>query len=188
MKKKLLLLTSVLSLIFCTQLSFAQRGPRGGQQNAEQVQQALNWIRDPMPKLYMLTGGGRRPFWTQAAVNHYHRYQNANGPARARLIETFKSEDEIYGMVIELEGAPADQRPAIQDRIRTAVRNLLVKNLQERADRIAKLKQDLEAQQKQLNEDQENLDSILTNQTRRFGVAPTTAPSTRPAGDADAQP
>jgi len=95
-------------------------------------------------------------------------------------METFQAEDTIYGMVIELEGARPDQRAAIQDKIRTAVRDLLVKNLQERADRIAKLKQDLEAQEKQLDMDRENIDSLLANQANRFGVEPTTAPSTQP--------
>jgi len=182
------ILTAVLSLVFCTPLSIAQRGPnRGGPQNADQVRAALNWIRDTMPNLYRLADGGRRPRWTQAVLNHQRRYQSANAPARDRLIEIFKAEDEIYGMVIELEGARPDQRPAIQDKIRTAVRNLLLKNLQERADRIAKLKQDLEAQEKQLNTDRDNLDSLLANQASRFGVEPTTAPSTRPAANTEPQ-
>jgi len=118
---KKLLLTAVLSLIFCTPPSMAQRGPnRGGQQNVEQVRQALVWIRDRMPKLYKLADDGRRPFFTQAAIIHYRRYQNANAAAKARLLETFTAEDAIYGMVIDLEQASADQRPAIQNKIRTA--------------------------------------------------------------------
>jgi hypothetical protein len=181
---KKLLLTAVLSLMFCTPLSIAQRGPRGGQQNTEQVRAALIWIRDRMPNLYKLADAGRRPRWTQAVINHQRRFENANAAAKARLMETFKAEDNIYGLVIKLDGATPDQRPAIQEEIRTAARDLLMKNLQERADRIAKLKQDLEAQEKQLNADRENIDSILAN---RFGVEPTTGPATRPGADAEPQ-
>jgi hypothetical protein len=187
------LVTVAVLLLLCASPVVAQpaRGPRANGANPQQVA-AMNWVRDHMPNLYRLAMEGRpRSRWTNVIANHYRLFMNsANMPvAREKLLATFNAEDKIFGMVIELERAPEDQRPAIQDNIRNATRDLLLKNFQDRADRIAKLQKELETQAAQLKSDRDSIDMIVARQAQnRFGVepGPTTSPATRP--DAEAQP
>jgi hypothetical protein len=165
-------------------------GGRGGGQ--EPLRQALQWGRDKMPNLVALAEG-RRPRYTNVLVNHYRTYQNVGPVVKEHLLKNYAEEDRIYGLVIQLENARPEEKDAIRQRIIADTRKALQANLDERANRIAKLKKDLAAQEAQLASDQQNMEKILARQLNRFNVdinalpAPTTAPTTQSSPEVGAQ-
>jgi hypothetical protein len=169
----------------------AARGVGGGRGAAqEQVRQALQWGRDKMPNLVALAET-RRPRFANVLVNHYRTFQSVGPIVKEHLLKNYAEEDRIYGMVIQLENAAPEEKDAIRQRIIADTRKALQANLDERANRIAKLKKDLATQEAQLASDQENMDKILARQLNRFNVdisavSPTTAPTTQSSQETDA--
>jgi hypothetical protein len=192
-----LLLTPVLLMMLCASVALAQNPARGARQggpgrgpNREQLSAAIDWGKDVMPSLTKLAQAGRPPY-RSVLINHYAAMEAARGNSATteRLRRNYADEDKIFQLVWELESAPPPDRPALREKIRVAVEEMIQANLKERADRIDKLKKDLADQEKRLEEDRERMDQIVKQQlTNRYSVDPATAPTTAPATPGGSEP
>jgi hypothetical protein len=207
---KTTLLYALAAMLFCVSIALSQdagrgapsganrggpaaRGNQSGRgQGAEIVRQAIEWGRDKMPNLAALAET-RRPRFTTVIVNHYRTFQSVGPNVKEHLLKNYAEEDRIYGLVIQLENAPPEERDAIREKIIADTRKALQSNLDERANRIAKLKKDLATQEAQLSADRQNMEKILARQLNRFNIninalAPTTGPTTQISPEADTPP
>lgn len=152
---------------------------------------AIEWIKDHMPNLAKLAfePSPRQRRYAPIAWNHYRNFCNARSIAvngivvRYNLLTTYAAEDQIYGLVLQLDLTGDDTQVAIRDSIRAAVRQLIENNFSERANRIEKLKKDLANEEKRLAADRANIDQIVAKRMNNQFVSdtPSTAPSTRPS-------
>jgi hypothetical protein len=148
----------------------------------------MDWTRENMPNLARLATEGRRPGgvapplrFQQLSLNHYRNYDQTKDPTvKARLLNQFKAEDVIYGYVFEYVQAPPNVKPAIREKVHDGVRRMVEALLQERQDRIDRMKKTLAEEEARLADDRRKIEELVDRQfSNRFMPTP---PATRPAG------
>lgn len=190
------LVVSMLMLVCITtsnvNAQMARGGRDGGQRGSADPERpkAAEWAKVHMPNLYTLAS--TPPFrqrYMQTVLNHYRIFSSANPMGQSKLGAVYALEDNIYGLIIKLENAPPDEKPAIKESVVNALKAMVQGNLDDRARRIEKLKKDLADEEQKLADDRKKVDEILKRRlANQYGIeftptGPTSAPSTRPSGD-----
>jgi hypothetical protein len=161
----------------------------------DQVLLIEDFTRAHMPNLYRLTENS--PSWRRV---HLIRYAYArmltfnqsryNSALSEKVNRDIQSEDAMFALVEQWENASGSEQPVIHDKIREQMRQVVDNLLQERTDRLERLKERIADEERTLQEDRNNRDAIVDNRVERllgdssFYVPPTTnpaAPTTMPA-------
>lgn len=98
------------------------------------------------------------------------RIRNDNESLYNITIEQAKAEDRVWGTVRtwrELSEKNADsERASVLEKLRSEVRVLLERNFKERETRLNNIRQALEREQKQLEEDRQRIDDIVESRVK----------------------
>jgi len=163
----------------------------------EEQSEVEDFARDHMKNLLALSNQSppirqQRLLRYASARMHALLQTRTNPSVFGRLIRDIESEDEVFAFISDLEGAAPADRPALREKIRAKMREIVDHFLDERAQRIELLKTRLDDEQKRLQDDRANRDQIVDQRVDRFmkeipldspdtsaGDAPTTAPATQ---------
>ena len=147
----------------------------------EELRSAMDFARQNMPNLYhmwdALGRGPQRRRLGEYAIREYRRYQQAREnelPERAEaMLKQIRSQDEIFALVQEFQDAAPDKQDAVRQRLRDKMRQVVLDMLQERQQRIERLKQMLQREERALENDRARSDATaddrlekLLNETR----------------------
>jgi hypothetical protein len=164
-----------------------RRGRDGGPllRNPPDEKEVLDWARERMPNLHKLheaQNQGRRPFFNVARMRYRGQKQIENDPdGLERMLKNIRLEDQAFGYILELENAKPEDKPAIREKIRTTFRSVYEEYLAQRAERIERLKDRLEDEERRLEEERAQTDQRVEQQLARFGVGP--EPTTRESAE-----
>ena len=200
-----------ISLVCCSS-AFAQNAPprrggpppdaaspmaRPGALTREQEDEIRNWAKERMPNLHKLMSDGNHPRFFFGIARMRFRSVKQSGPDTEnleRLLKNIKNEDEVYFYLIELEKAKPEDKPALREKIRSGMREVFNDYLAQRAERIERLKDRLADEEKRLEDDRAQADSLVSQQLARLSLdlvpttRETTDPAAPPAGDTLAAP
>jgi hypothetical protein len=160
--------------------------PRWQNLTPEEQQKLQAWAKENMPNLLTLAIDAPRPRRGRLMNVALFRQRALEQPReendRERIAESIKIEDAIFGYVLELDQASADQRAVIRTKIRAKTLELVDAFLAERAARLEKLKARLEAEQQKLDEDRAKRDQLVEMRLAHFMIdVPTSNESPEPA-------
>jgi len=137
-----------------------------------EIDETLAFVKDNFKNHYDLfsriTPG--TPFYNMAVnkmVNRYRqlmRMKDQNPDIYDAMLKQAKSEDNALGFAKNL----ADKLPDADVRLREAVRVMVDQGLDERRQRIQKLRELLDEQEKKLKEDEDNRDQTIASQIDRI--------------------
>src|SRR5581483_5909266 len=137
-----------------------------------EIDETLPFVKDNFKNHYDLfsriTPG--TPFYNMAVnkmVNRYRqlmRMKDQNPDIYDAMLKQAKSEDNALGFAKNL----ADKLPDADVRLREAVRVMVDQGLDERRQRIQKLRELLDEQEKKLKEDEDNRDQTIASQIDRI--------------------
>jgi hypothetical protein len=85
-----------------------------------------------------------------------------------RMVRNIETEDAIFAEVQSLEAAPPQKRREIRQRVRAQVREMVEQFLDERAQRLEKLRGILAREQQRLEEDRQNKEKLIEERTERL--------------------
>jgi hypothetical protein len=82
------------------------------------------------------------------------------------LVAQAKLEDRIVGILADLRTRPDDV--GLRDELRLSARSFVENSLRERADRLERLRESLEREQRELERDRQGMDALVDRQIQRF--------------------
>lgn len=173
---------------------FMPGGPgRGTRGNPQEIERAINWAQQNMPNLANLArqtprGGGRLVPLTNIVLRNMRAIEQSppDSPMRENLIKIAKAEDDMIPLLIEARQAAADAKPAVRERMHKQMRQIVDSALADRSERIARLRARLEAEERQLEQDRQNVDQIVIRRLEAFRNAETIGADAPPVEPANA--
>ena len=106
------------------------------------------------------------------AFQRYRLYQqlkeNGTPEQLDNMLKRIQAEDELFAIVQELQDAPADRQDEIRQRLRAKMRDVTTAMLQDRAERIERLKQMLQREEHALQADRARLDQTTEERLQRL--------------------
>jgi hypothetical protein len=163
--------------------------PGGGRGlSTEERQEIMKWAAERMPNLHkLITEGGRQRLFRVARMRHTSVRQAENRDdteTLERLLKNIKNEDQVFAYMMELDKAKPEDRGAIVQKIRVTMRAVFDEYLEQRAERLQKLKERLESEEAMLEQERSRADLMVERQMQGFGidVSPTTSESNNPEG------
>ena len=160
----------------------------------EQFAISQEFARQHMPNLYKLST--ESPQWRRMHLMRYAfarmiTYNQARGDFELsqKVAQDLQAEDEVFALAEHCQNASLTERPAIQDKLRGQMRQVLDNLLDERKDRLERLKLRLADEEKRLQDDRANRDAIVENRVENLlsdsmlqsqpstNPSPTTAPA-----------
>ncbi|HWP40319.1 MAG TPA: hypothetical protein VNL70_05290 [Tepidisphaeraceae bacterium] len=85
-----------------------------------------------------------------------------------RMVRNIEMEDAIFAQVQSLEAASPQKRREIRQRVRAQVREMVEQFLEERAQRLERLRGILAREQQRLEEDRQNKEKLIEERTERL--------------------
>ena len=123
-----------------------------------------------------------RPFKRARLLNvataRWRTYKQAEGtPALENVMRSVVLEDDIFGYIGQLDDASAEKRTQLREQIHAKTRALVDLFLADRAERIARLRARLDAEEKALESDRAHANVLVDQRLQHFMIEPTTKPS-----------
>jgi hypothetical protein len=154
-------------------------GP-GGKPTQDEIDATIAFAKDKFPNHYDLFSHipEGTPFHNIVVTKMVVRYrqlmrmQDQNPEVYDAMLKQAQAEDEALGYAREMAAHAADADTKLKDaaevRLHEAIRAMVDRGLQERRDRIEKLRLQLDDQEKKLNEDEANRDNVIASQIDRI--------------------
>lgn len=135
--------------------------------------QAEEFARQYMPNLHALAMESPRfrrgALWRYALVRSRNLQQAENNPSlRDRVLKNIEREDSMFQILQEYRRALPEQRPLIRQKLREKMAQIVDGYLNDRAERIERLKAKLQEEQEKLQQDLANREQIIDKRLERF--------------------
>jgi hypothetical protein len=155
------------------------RGMGGGRMasTAEERAAFVEFAQENMPNLFRMwedapRGTPRRFRVFGFGLQRYRLYQqlkeNGTQEQLDQMLKRIQSEDELFALVQELQDAPADKQSEIRQRLRARMRDVMSAMLQDRQERIERLKQMLQHEERALQNDRGRIEQTTEERVQRL--------------------
>lgn len=169
------------------------RGARG--MTPEQREAALRWANENMPDLVKYVreygaGRGAVPIMGLIRSRMMALEEAPADPAvRDRIRRNMTAENQVGQLLNEMQTASPQARAEIQKKIEATIRENVEGMLAERQERIDRLKNRLEMEQRTLDQDRQGIDLLVTRRLLPFRLAlPGVEPVPQPSAPVNATP
>jgi hypothetical protein len=129
---------------------------------------------EPAPRRWRLMSHAAREY------RRYQQEQNAAPQQADAMLKRIRTQDELFAIVREYRQAATPQQDEIRARLREKMRDIVVQMLEEREERIARLRQMLQREESALENDRGRVEEITAR--RVDTLLEETRPGGRPGG------
>lgn len=133
----------------------------------QEVRSALEFAEQQMPNLFELwedapSGSPRRGRLGMHAVREYRRWRDLSGaPDQSEaMLHRIKMQDELFALVREYRNAAPEAAPEARRKLRAKMRQVVSQMLEERSQRIERLRRMLEREERALRNEQSQVEDI----------------------------